>query len=458
VPIHSSDKSKVQKPEGFEERTLTVFFQDRLVNVKLLLPDSPAIDKLVRSRCQAAADAAREFDEQLAAQRKTAALIAKLDAEAAKEDCSAPVPSITQSRHKKFGELDPARERDGLAKRFQADLALKGQRIEWAQVYAWDEPCKLIDDAGIKTPDREWRERDQALFKRLSGAGPFRRLGSHQAGLENLGIELLELRHAQPHFAAVIDMILGQIRLAEVKGGPLRLSPILLAGPSGVGKTHFTLELARAMGRPVRRHSMDVSHTASTLMGFDMVCLGDQADPLILLDELDKARRYDRDDPLAPLHSLLEPVTATRVTDISAGIEFDASHILWIATANELNQIPEPIRSRFRVFNISMPSAEESIALARAVGQSVHDRMNTGTTTTDPDEEGDATTTPVFLPPDSRIFCLLAHLTPREQIQALEHAYATALVNGRLQVLRQDLPADVLMDDGGDAERTGRLH
>jgi hypothetical protein len=53
---------------------------------------------------------------------------------------------------------------------------------------------------------------------------------------------------------------------------------------------------------------------------------------------------------------------------------------------------------------------------------------------------------------------LLAHLTPREQIQALEHAYAMALVNGRWQVVREDLPAEVLMEDGDPTKLGRHLH
>jgi ATP-dependent Lon protease len=189
---------------------------------------------------------------------------------------------------------------------------------------------------------------------------------------------------------------------------------------------------------------------------FDMVCLGDRADPLILLDELDKARRSHNADPIAPLHSLLEPLTASKVTDISSGIEFDSSHIFWVSTANDLFRIPAPIRSRFRVFNISMPSAEQSIALAQAVGMSVHQRMNQQSNDKTDPETG--TPEPIFMAPSPRLFNLLAHLTPREQIQAWEHAYSTALANGRRQVVREDLPAEVLLDDGDPIKPGQHLH
>jgi MoxR-like ATPase len=216
-----------------------------------------------------------------------------------------------------------------------------------------------------------------------------------------------------------------------------------------VGKTHFTLALASVMGRPVHRHSFDSSHTGSALMGsdrnwgntrtgrvFEAVCLGFRADPIMLLDELDKADSYRGGQAIAPLHSLLEPVTAGAVTDISAGITFNARHIFWIATANELWRLPPPILSRFRVFHILPPSARQALDLARAVAESVHERFAS------------------FGPPGRRIVALIAHLTPRDQIQALEQAYASALVNGRKQLHVQDLPADLQEADHGEGPAT----
>jgi ATP-dependent Lon protease len=466
--LHSEGQPQ---PAGFEERTLTVFFNDRLVHAQLLLPIGPTTDDLVDKRREVAAEAARTFDARAEEQRyadeerRKAAAFASLNA---KENGEAPLPNPPRNSFKKNGKLDVLVERDRLLEKQQIDQDAQGSK-PGVEVYHWDEPLKLIKDADVKSPDRDWRERDQQLYERLAKMGSFRQLGGAQTELEDMTIDLGILRKQQPHFSEVVDLILGQVRLAEVKGTPLHLPPILLAGPPGVGKTHFTFELARALERPLHRHSLDVSHTGSSLMGsarnwgnthiglvFDMVCLNNRADPLILLDELDKARRSHNADPIAPLHSLLEPLTASKVTDISAGIEFDASHIFWVSTANNLYQIPAPIRSRFRVFNIAMPSAEQAITLAQAVGMSVHRRMNEQSNPQKNPEAG--TPEPIFTAPSPRLINLLAHLTPREQIQAWEHAYSTALANGRRQVAREDLPADVLLDDGDPTKPGQHLH
>ena len=471
LQIHTSEDQEPAVTAGFEVRTLTVFFKDRMVYVKLMLPIGPITDELVLNRSKVAAASADAFDERHREdeKRRKAEAFARINA---KESPDPPLPNPLRSSSKP-GKLDVLSERDCLLAKHQADQEAHDKKRGLTEVYAWDEPLKLITDAAVKSPDREWRERDQALYERLAKMGPFRQVASAQSEHEDLLRNLNRLRDRQPHFYEVVDLILGQIRLSQVKGVPLHLPPILLAGPPGLGKTHFTLELAQVMERPVHRHSLDVSHTGSSLMGsarnwantqvgliFDVVCLGDRADPLILLDELDKARRTDRDDPIAPLHSLLEPLTSKKVKDISAGIEFDTSHVFWVATANDLHQIPAPIRSRFRVFNIAMPSTEQSIALAQAVGMSVHRRMNEQSNHQGGSVEGSEAGTPesIFTAPPPRLFNLLAHLTPREQIQALEHAYAVALANGRRQILREDLPAEVLLDDGG-ATKSGRyLH
>ena len=469
-----SESESLALAEGFEVRTLVLFFKDRLAQAQLLLPIGPTTDDLVRQRCEIATELARVFDEQADARRAAAEesrrALAYVSAQGKKDAESAlSPPGPTRSSVKKPSKFDIEVERVNLQKRYDSDQDAASTEGGHVQIYDCAEPLKLLSDAEVRTPDKEWRERDEALYERLTKKGSFRRIGRAQSELEKLSTDLKILRGHQPHFGVVVDLILGKVRMAQAMGVALRLPPILLAGPPGVGKTHFTLELSRVMQRPLHRHSMDMSHTGSSLMGsartwgntqtglvFNLLCLGDQADPIVLLDELDKARRMGREDSTAPLHSLLEPLTAKKVKDISAGIEFDASHIFWVATANDLSWVPGPIKSRFLLFNIAMPTAEQAIALAQSVGMSVHLRMNQGLVEQATAEGG--APSPIFAAPSPRLLNLLAHLTPREQIQALEHAYAVALANGRRQVLRQDLPAVVLLDDGGPSKTDQNLH
>ena len=89
--------------------------------------------------------------------------------------------------------------------------------------------------------------------------------------------------------------------------------------------------------------------------------------PLVILDELDKAEVSYRGDPLNPLHNLLEPVSAREFRDESISMPIDASHVIWIATANYLRQIPQTITSRFEVFEIPAQSQETKEAILRVL-------------------------------------------------------------------------------------------
>lgn len=124
-------------------------------------------------------------------------------------------------------------------------------------------------------------------------------------------------------------------------------------GPPGVGKTYFCEALSAILHVPMRRHPMDQAETSSALLlgsdlswgntryglVFELLALGDHANPVVILDELDKAGwtysfSGSLTSPTSVLHSLLEPVSALRLRDISLDIGLDASLITWIATAN----------------------------------------------------------------------------------------------------------------------------
>ncbi len=198
----------------------------------------------------------------------------------------------------------------------------------------------------------------------------------------------------------------------------------------------------------MRRQPFDNESTAASLLGserkwsntqsgivFNLVCLGEHANPILLLDEIDKARRLDGQDPLAPLHSLLEPATASKVRDISADIEFNASLVIWISTANQPEKLVDALRSRFREFYIDRPTAAQALAMAPAIVASAMKRLGM----------------PDFELPNRSLVRKLAHLTPRELCQAIELAVAAAVSNGRRQLLPSDIPAEFLDDDGHES-------
>jgi ATP-dependent Lon protease len=426
-----------------------VIDNDRLKKIGLILPDNDDIDQWLLQHAESIKTQAAQF-EKAEMERHSAR---KPSGEAISSSSTTPTSTYSQtvssSRAYREARVALKADHDEVARELPM-LAQSG--VAQVLVYAWDEPLKLIGQTGPLTPDRHLLGRDQGLFEKLKDLGAFRTLrhrNTYAATLDALG----ELGLQQPHFTEVIDFVKARIVLAREVASPVALPPILLVGPPGVGKTHFTLALAKAMDRPIERHSFDAAYAGSALLGsdrhwgntktglvFDAICLGESADPIILLDELDKADTVSRSSPLGPLHSLLEPVTARDVVDISVCIRFDASHVFWIATANERRNIPESILSRFRIFNLQPPTAGQALDLARAVAGSVHQRF------------------PSFEMPHRHLATLVAHLTPREQVQALEQAFASAATNGRRHLVRQDLPADVLQDLGDDPVKTSLLH
>ena len=97
---------------------------------------------------------------------------------------------------------------------------------------------------------------------------------------------------------------------------------------------------------------------------FETLVDGAYANPVMVVDEIDKARGESAYDPLGALYSLLEHDTAGKFMDEFAEIEIDASQAIWIATANDERSIPEPILNRVEVFEILAQTREQGMVIA----------------------------------------------------------------------------------------------
>ena len=179
------------------------------------------------------------------------------------------------------------------------------------------------------------------------------------------------------NFREVIDNLSVQWACATraLRPADARIEPILLLGAPGVGKTYFAQALAHAIGTRMEVYSAGTAQDAFQLSGtdagwsnartglvFDLLARGDSAAPVLVVDELDKIPSYSagtRDTPLNTLLDLLEPLTARRYRELSLPCHVDASRVIVIATANERDAIPAPLRARLTEFHIEAPSAEQ---------------------------------------------------------------------------------------------------
>lgn len=194
------------------------------------------------------------------------------------------------------------------------------------------------------------------------------------------------LRANYPHFEEVISLLERRQALCRLVGLGMSFPPILLAGPPGVGKTQFANELAKLMSVPFKECSMGSQTAGWILSGIDLswsggkpgrifetLADGDAFNPIVLLDELDKVSTQPTNAPRpdAALYTLLEAESAKRFKDEAIPVGIDASGIAWIATVNDLSRVDEAILSRFRVFNIPVPTPEQQRQVAQSVYGSI---------------------------------------------------------------------------------------
>ena len=183
---------------------------------------------------------------------------------------------------------------------------------------------------------------------------------------------------------AAIDILAEHLALSSHAGTPLRFPPLLLVGAPGLGKTHFARRVAKLMGVPLRLIDYSSQQTNSTLHGtdahwsstqhgvlFDLVVMGEYANPVVVLDEIDKAASRNQYNPLAPLHLALEPSTAKVTRDLSILTVFEASWVTYIATANSLKSIPDSLLSRMRLVLCQPPAPRQALDATRAIVRSV---------------------------------------------------------------------------------------
>ena len=303
--------------------------------------------------------------------------------------------------------------------------------------------------------DRDHAKREELALSRALECGPCRsivRPAEWRDALDELAREL-------PAFRGAIELIRNAHVLSEATGSALAIPPLLLVGPPGVGKSYFCGRLAEVLESGSKWIAMDQPSAGSQLRGMDrawgnsmhgalyeLLALGKTANPIVVLDEIDKAARklYSQEvDPLAQLYSALEPETARRLADISLDVELDASQVVYIATANGLKTLDSALLSRFEVIIVGLPVASERRESAARVAATALGRLGViGLIGVSPGA-----------------VAVLAEFAPRVIRRAVEKAVAAAVAGGKRMVQAEDIEETLgLRAKTNTASTQSRLH
>jgi ATP-dependent Lon protease len=250
--------------------------------------------------------------------------------------------------------------------------------------------------------------------------------------------EMERLFEELPNFTAVLEDVRKHLALCIDSEDSVELPPMLLLGEPGIGKTHFARRIAELLGTGFGFVPMSSLTAGWVLSGassqwknakpgkvFDTFLNGDYANPVIVVDELDKTSADGQYDPLGALYELLEIETASRFVDEFVELPIDASGAVWLATANDAARIPEPLLSRLNVYEIEPPDAGGSARIAATIYREIRGAHDWGRQFPEM--------------PSGAALEKLASLPPREMRRALQSAFGNAKLAGRSEVSADDV-------------------
>ncbi|MDX8406687.1 MAG: endopeptidase La [Mariprofundus sp.] len=235
---------------------------------------------------------------------------------------------VFEEELKKLSMLDPSSPEYNVSRNY----------LEWLTWLPWGKLCK----------------------ERYNLKAAARALNKHHAGLDDVKDRILE-------FIAV------GARKKSVGG-----SIILFVGPPGVGKTSLGKAVAEATGRPFFRFSVGGMRDEAEIKGHRRTYIGampgkivqalkrvNVANPVIMIDEVDKIGSDFRGDPASALLEVLDPEQNNDFMDHYLDVRFDLSRVLFLLTANQLDTVPRPLLDRAEIIRLPGYMASEKIEIAR---------------------------------------------------------------------------------------------